>query len=157
MAPRAYWKGYLKLSLVSCPIALYPASSSSERVSFNRINAKTGNRLKQQMVDAESGQPVDKEDIRRGYEYAKGQYILVEDEEIEKIKIARTPAMAIDSFVLRSEVDDPYLASPYCISPTDQVGQEAFSVIRDAMREKKMVGLAHDRERLLADLVGRRD
>ncbi len=142
MAPRAYWKGYLKLSLVSCPIALYPASSSSERVSFNRINSKTGNRLKQQMVDAESGEPVDKEDISRGYEYAKGQYILVEDEEIEKIKIESTHTIEIDSFVPRGEIDDRYLASPYYLSPTDQVGQEAFSVIRDAMREKKMVGLA---------------
>jgi DNA end-binding protein Ku len=134
MAPRAYWKGYLKLSLVSCPIALYPASSSSERVSFNRINSKTGNRLKQQMVDAESGEPVDKEDIKRGYEFAKGQYIMVEDDELEKIDI--------DSFVPRGEIDDRYLDSPYYISPTDQVGQEAFTVIRDVMREKKMVGIA---------------
>ena len=142
MAPRAYWKGYLKLSLVSCPIALYPASSSSERVSFNRINTKTGNRLKQQMVDAESGEPVEKDDISRGYEYAKGQYILVEDDELEKIKIESTHTIEIDNFVPRSEIDDRYLASPYYMSPTDQVGQEAFSVIRDAMREKKMVGLA---------------
>jgi DNA end-binding protein Ku len=141
MAPRAYWKGYLKLSLVSCPIALYPASSSSERVSFNRINTKTGNRLKQQMVDAESGEPVEKDDIGRGYEYAKGQYILVDDAEIEKIKIESTHTIDIDSFVPRSEIDDRYLASPYYLSPTDQVGQEAFSVIRDAMREKKVVGL----------------
>src|SRR5712692_7225761 len=142
MAPRAYWKGYLKLSLVSCPIALYPASSSSERVSFNRINTKTGNRLKQQMVDAESGEPVEKDDIGRGYEYAKGRYILVDDAEIEKIKIESTHTIEIDRFVPRSEIDDRYLASPYYLSPTDQVGQEAFSVIRDAMREKKMVGLA---------------
>jgi len=142
MAPRAYWKGYLKLSLVSCPIALYPASSGSERVSFNRINSKTGNRLKQQMVDAESGEPVDKEDIKRGYEYAKGQYIVVEDEEIDKIKIESTHTIEIDSFVPRSEIDDRYLDGPYYISPTDKVGQEAFSVIRDAMRAKKMVGLA---------------
>ena len=142
MAPRAYWKGYLKLSLVSCPIALYPASSGSERVSFNRINTKTGNRLKQQMVDAETGEPVDKEDISRGYEYAKGQYIIVEDEELAKIKIESTHTIEIDSFVPRAEIDDRYLESPYYISPTDQVGQEAFSVIRDAMREKKMVGLA---------------
>jgi len=141
MAPRAYWKGYLKLSLVSCPIALYPAASSSERVAFNRINVKTGNRLKQQMVDAASGEPVDKEDIKRGYEYAKGQYIVVEDEEIEKIKIESTRTIDITSFVPRAEVDDRYLESPYYIAPTDQVGQEAFSVIRDAMREKKMVGL----------------
>ena len=142
MAPRAYWKGYLKLSLVSCPIALYPASSSSERVSFNRINTKTGNRLKQQMVDAESGEPVEKDDIGRGYEYAKGQYILVDDAEIDKIKIESTHTIEIDSFVPRSEIDDRYLDDPYYISPTDKVGQEAFSVIRDAMRAKKMVGLA---------------
>jgi DNA end-binding protein Ku len=142
MAPRAYWKGYLKLSLVSCPIALYPASSSSERVSFNRINKKTGNRLKQQMVDAETGEPVERDDIARGYEYAKGQYIIVEDDELAKIKIESTHTVDIDSFVPRSEIDDRYLDSPYYIAPTDQVGQEAFSVIRDAMREKKMVGLA---------------
>ena len=142
MAPRAYWKGYLKLSLVSCPIALYPASSGSERVSFNRINAKTGNRLKQQMVDAETGEAVDKEDISRGYEYAKGRYLVVEDDELEKIKIESTHTIEIDSFVPRAEIDDRYLASPYYMSPTDQVGQEAFSVIRDAMRERKMVGLA---------------
>jgi len=142
MAPRAYWKGYLKLSLVACPIALYPASSSSERVSFNRINKKTGNRLKQQMVDAESGEPVDKDDIGRGYEYAKGQYILVDEDEMEKIRIESTHTVDIDSFVPRAEIDDRYLDSPYYIAPTDQVGQEAFTVIREAMHEKKMVGLA---------------
>jgi DNA end-binding protein Ku len=141
MAPRAYWKGYLKLSLVSCPIALYPAASSSERVSFNRINKKTGNRLKQQLVDAESGEPVDKEDIGRGYEIGKGQYLQVEDEEIEKIQIPSTRTIEIDSFVPRAEIDDRYIDSPYYIAPTDQVGQEAFAVIRDAIREKKMVAL----------------
>jgi DNA end-binding protein Ku len=141
MAPRAYWKGYLKLSLVSCPIALYPAASSSERVSFNRINKKTGNRLKQQLVDAESGEPVDKEDIGRGYEIGKGQYLQVEDEEIEKIQIPSTRTIEIDSFVPRAEIDDRYIDSPYYIAPTDQVGQEAFAVIRDAIREKQMVAL----------------
>ena len=142
MAPRAYWKGYLKLSLVSCPIALYPASSSSERVSFNRINSKTGNRLKQQMVDAETGEPVAREDMTRGYEFAKGQYLIVSDEELEKIRIESTHTIDIDSFVPRAEIDDRFLESPYYMAPTDQVGQEAFSVIRDAMREKKMVGIA---------------
>src|SRR5580704_14653405 len=142
MAPRAYWKGYLKLSLVSCPIALYPAASGSERVSFNRINKKTGHRLKQQLVDAETGEPVEKDDIGRGYEAAKNQFILVEDEEIDKIKIESTHTIEIDSFVPRAEIDDRYLDSPYYIAPTDKVGMEAFSVIRDAMAEKKMVGLA---------------
>src|SRR5437660_8702601 len=106
MAPRAYWKGYLKLSLVSCPVALYPAASSSERVSFNRINKKTGNRLKQQLVDGETGEPVDKEDIGRGYEIGKGQYLQVEDEEIEKVKIESTHTIDITSFVPRAEIDD---------------------------------------------------
>jgi DNA end-binding protein Ku len=141
MAPRAYWKGYLKLSLVSCPIALYPATSSSERVSFNRINKKTGNRLKQQQVDAETGDPVEKEDIGRGYEIGKGQYLQVEDDEIEKIRIESTHTIEIDSFVPRAEIDDRYPDSPYYVAPTDQVGQEAFAVIRDAIREKGMVAL----------------
>src|SRR5438045_3958696 len=142
MAPRAYWKGYLKLSLVACPIALYPASSSSEKVSFNRINKKTGHRLKQQLIDAETGEPVEKDDIGRGYEVGKNQFILIEDEELDKVKIESTHTIEIDSFVPRSEIDDRYLDSPYYIAPTDKVGQEAFSVIRDAMREKHMVGLA---------------
>jgi len=141
MAPRAYWKGYLKLSLVSCPIALYPATSSSERVSFNRINKKTGNRLRQLQVDAETGDPVEKEDIGRGYEIGKGQYLQVEDEEIEKVRIESTHTIDIDSFVPRSEIDDRYPDSPYYVAPTDQVGQEAFAVIRDAIREKGMVAL----------------
>ncbi len=141
MAPRAYWKGYLKLSLVSCPIALYPATSSSERISFNRINKKTGNRLKQQQVDAETGEPVEKDDVGRGYEIGKGQYLQVEDEEIEKIRIESTHTIEIDSFVPRSEIDDRYIDSPYYVAPTDQVGQEAFAVIRDAIREKRTVAL----------------
>jgi len=141
MAPRASWKGYLKLSLVSCPIALYPAASTSERVSFSRVNKKTGNRLKQQLIDAETGEPVEKEDIGRGYEIGKGQYLQVEDEELDKIKIESTHTISIDSFVARSEIDDRYLDSPYYITPTDQVGQEAFAVIRDAIRAKGMVAL----------------
>jgi DNA end-binding protein Ku len=141
MAPRAYWKGYLKLSLVSCPIALYPASSSAERVSFHRINKKTGNRLKQQLVDAETGDVVDKEAIGRGYEIGKGQYLNVEDDELEKIRIESTHTIEIDSFVPRAEIDDRYPDSPYFIAPTDQVGLEAFAVIRDAIQAKGLVGL----------------
>jgi len=141
MAPRPYWKGYLKLSLVSCPIALYPASSSSERVSFHRINRKSGHRLKQQLVDAETGDVVGKEDIGRGYEVGKGEYLEVPDEELESIRIEATHTIEIDSFVPRTEIDDRYPDSPYYVAPTDQVGQEAFAVIRDAIRQKNMVGL----------------
>jgi Ku protein len=86
MAPRANWKGYLRLSLVSCPIALYPASSLSEKVSFNRLNRKTGNRLKQQNVDSETGEVVPREDTARGYEVAKGQYLIVEDEDLTRFR-----------------------------------------------------------------------
>src|SRR5262245_62485350 len=124
MAPRAYWKGYLKLSLVSCPIALYPASSSSERVSFNRINSKTGNRLKQQMVDAETGDPVAREDITRGYEYAKGQYLIVSDEELEKIRIESTHTNDNASFVPRTELDERDLEGPSYKAPSQRLRQE---------------------------------
>jgi len=141
VAPRAYWKGYLKLSLVSCPIALYPAVSGSERVSFNRINKKTGNRLKQQLVDGETGEPVERDDVGRGYEVGKGQYLQVEDEELESVQIESTHTVDIQSFVPRAEIDDRYLDSSYYMAPTDKVGQETFAVIRDTIRTKKMVAL----------------
>jgi DNA end-binding protein Ku len=125
---------------VSCPIALYPASSSTERASFHRINKKTGNRLKQQLVDAETGEVVEKEAIVRGYKIGK-EYLNVEDDEIEKIKIESTHTIEIDSFVPRAEIDDRYPDSPYFIAPTDQVGLEAFAVIRDAIQDKGLVAL----------------
>ena len=141
MAPRANWKGYLRLSLVSCPIALYPASSLSEKVSFNRINRKTGNRLKQQNVDAETGDVVPREDTARGYEFAKGQYLIVEDQEIDAVQIESTRTIEIDQFVLRSEIDDRYIDSPYYLAPDGKVGQDAFAVIRDTIAKMNMVAL----------------
>ncbi len=143
MAPaRPYWKGYLKLSLVSCPIALYSASSSSERVSFRQINKKTGNRLRQQLIDEVTREPVDADDKGRGYEYAKGAYLIVEDDELDAVAIESSHTIEIDSFVPRAEIDERYLDSPYYITPNDQVGQEAFAVIREAMRGKAMAALA---------------
>ena len=143
MAPgRPYWKGYLKLALVSCPIALYTASSSSERVSFRQINKKTGNRLRQQHVDEVTREPVEGEDKGRGYEYSKGAYIEVDDEELDAVAVESNHTIEINSFVPRSQIDERYLDSPYYIIPNDQVGQEAFAVIRDAMRGKGMVALA---------------
>jgi len=143
MAPRPYWKGYLKLSLVSCPIALYPATSGSERVSFRQVNKETGNRLKQKLVDAETGQEVDSANKGRGYEIGKNQFILVEDDELEKIRVESSHTIDIDSFVPRDQIDQRYLDTPYYIIPNDTVGQEAFAVIREAMRDKKMVALGH--------------
>ena len=141
MAPRANWKGYLRLSLVSCPIALYPASSLSEKVSFNRINRKTGNRLKQQNVDSETGEEVPREDIARGYEVGKGQYLIVEDDELEAVQVESTRTIEIDQFVPRNEIDDRYVDSPYYIAPDGQVGQDAFAVIRDTIGKMNMVAL----------------
>ena len=141
MAPRANWKGYLRLSLVSCPIALYPASSLSEKVSFNRINRKTGNRLKQQNVDSETGDVVPREDTARGFEVAKGQYLIVEDQEIDAVQIESTRTIEIDQFVPRSEIDDRYIDSPYYLAPDGKVGQDAFAVIRDTIAKMNMVAI----------------
>ena len=142
MAPaRPYWKGYLKLSLVSCPIALYTGTSSTERVSFRQINKKTGNRLRQQLVDEVTREPVEGEDKGRGYEYAKNAYIPVDDDELDAVAIESNHTIEIDSFVPREQIDERYLDSPYYIMPNDQVGQEAFAVIREAMRGKGMAAL----------------
>jgi DNA end-binding protein Ku len=150
---RSSWKGYLKLSLVSCAVALYNASSASERVSFNTLNRKTGNRLKQNMVDSVSGEPVDTADRVKGYQVSKGQYVMVEDSEIEALKIESTRTIEIETFVPVSEIDDIYLDSPYYLAPDDKVAEEAFAVIREAMTRKKMVGIGRivlaRRERML--------
>ena len=141
MAPRPNWKGYLKLSLVSCPIALYPATSATERVSFRQVNKQTGNRLRQQLVDSVTGEPVGSENKGRGYEIGKDQFLMVEDEELEAIQVESTHTIEIDSFVPRDQIDERYLDSPYYIAPTDKIGQEAFAVIREAMRDKKIAGI----------------
>ena len=154
MAPRPNWKGYLRLSLVSCPIALYPAASSAERVSFRQINKKTGNRLKQQLVDSQTGEPVEREDKGRGYEIGKNEFIQVEDAELDEIEIESTHTIEIDRFVPNAQIDKRYFDQPYYIAPTDKVGQDAFAVIREAMRGRDMVALGRvvvaKRERVIA-------
>ena len=142
MAPRAYWKGYLKLSLVSCPIALSPAASSSERISFRQINKKTGNRLRQQLVDEETREPVAPEDKGRGYEVDKGVFIEVDDDELEAIQVESRHTIDIDSFVPADEIDKRYLDHPYYIVPDGKAGVDAFAVIRDAMKDQERVALA---------------
>jgi DNA end-binding protein Ku len=139
--PRPYWKGYLKLSLVSCPIALYTATSSGERVVFRQINKKTGNRLRQQLIDEATGEPIDPDDKGRGYEVDKGVYLQVEEEELDAIAIESSHTIDIDSFVPKSEIDERYVESPYYLIPENKVALEAFAVIRDAMRGKGMVAL----------------
>jgi Ku protein len=199
MAPRAHWKGYLKLSLVSCPIALYPAISAAERISFRQVNTQTGNRLRQQMVDSVTGEVVHSHDKGRGYEMGERQLLLVQEEELEAaqqqartrpfnpvaaprvvppaeepvasrggmrrrgdtkreevrreeavvaaeptpppIRVQNNRTIEIERFVRRVQIDPRYHDTPYYIAPRDEVGQEAFAVIRDAMRGKEMVGM----------------
>jgi Ku protein len=154
MLPRAYWKGSLKLSLVSCPVALYSATSSSERTGFHMINTETGNRLKQQMVDSETGEVVEKEQKGRGYEVAKGEYVPIGKDELEAVHIESTRTIEIDTFVPRSEIDRRYLDNPYYIVPDGKIGLDAFAVIRDAMKDQDRVALARivlsNRERVVA-------
>ena len=154
MAPRAYWKGSLKLSLVSCPVALYPATTSVEKTHFHMINKKTGNRLKQQMVDAETGDVVEGEQKARGYELKKGEYVEVDKEELEAVQIESTHTIDIDSFVPVDEIDERFIDRPYYIAPDGKAGIDAFAVIRDAMKNKGRVALARivltNREHIVA-------
>jgi len=140
--PRAYWKGYLRLSLVTCPVELYPATSQSEKTHFHQINIKTGNRLRQQMVDEETGKPVPKEQKGRGYELSKGRYVPIDDEELAAVQIESTRTIDIQGFVPKSDIDKRYLDKPYYIAPSDKAGAEAFVVIRDAMKDQDRVALA---------------
>ncbi|WP_035659477.1 Ku protein, partial [Bradyrhizobium sp. STM 3809] len=142
MAPRAYWKGSLKLSLVSCPVVLYPASTSVEKTRFHLINRETGNRLKQQMIDAETGDIVEGDQKGRGYELSKGQYVEIEPEELEAVQIESNHTIDIDSFVPREEIDQRYLNHPYYIAPDGKAAVDAFAVIRDAMKDQDRVALA---------------
>src|SRR3954469_4861661 len=140
--PRAYWKGSLKLSLVTCPVVLYPASTSVEKTKFHLINRETGNRLKQQMVDSETGDIVGKDQKARGYEVSKGEYIEIEPEELEAVQIESNHTIDIDNFVPRQEIDRRYLNHPYYIAPDGKAGIDAFAVIRDAMKDQERVALA---------------
>jgi len=154
MAQRAYWKGSLKLSLVSCPVALYPASTAVEKTRFHMINKETGNRLKQQMVDAETGDIVESDQKGRGYELKKGEYVEIDKDELEAVQIESTHTIDIDSFVPRDEIDKRYLDHPYYIAPDGKAGLDAFAVIRDAMKDQDRVALARivltNREHVIA-------
>lgn len=154
MAPRAYWKGFLKLSLVSCPIALFPATSERDKISFHQINKKTGHRIHYMKVDAETGGEVGQHDIVKGYETAKNKYVELEPEELEAVALDSTRTIDIDTFVAREDIDEIYLRDPYFIIPDGKVGQQAFAVIREAIRKEGMVALGRvvftNREHVIA-------
>ncbi len=154
MAPRAYWKGYLRLSLVSCPISLFPATSEREKISFHQLNKETGNRIRYRKVDAETGDEVRQDDIIKGYEVNKGEYVELDPEELEAVAIESKRTIEIDEFVEKKEIDELYMRDPYYITPDGEVGQQAFAVIRDAIRKEGMVAIGRvvftNREHIIA-------
>jgi len=154
VAPRPYWKGYLKLSLVSCSIALSPATSSSERISFRQVNKETGNRIRYKKVDSETGDEVPTEQIGKGYETGKNEFLIMDDDELEAVELESTHTIEIDQFVPFAQIDKRYYDQPYYIVPNDEVGVEAFTVIRDAMVGKGVTALGrvvmNKRERVMA-------
>ncbi len=154
MAPRANWKGFLRLSLVTCPVALYPATSESEKISFNQLNRKTGHRIKYLKVDADTGDEVATEDIVKGYMLDKDTFIEVTKDELENVVLESTRTIEIDEFVARSEIDPRYLIRPYYLRPDGKVGHDAFAVIRETIREMDKVAIGRvvltNREHIIA-------
>jgi DNA end-binding protein Ku len=154
MAPRANWKGFLRLSLVTCPVALYPATSESEKVSFNQLNRKTGHRIKYAKVDADTGEEVANEDIVKGYKVDTDTFIEVTKDELENVALESTRTIEIDEFVDRSEIDPRYLIRPYYLRPDGKVGHDAFAVIRETIREMDKVAIGRvvltNREHIIA-------
>src|ERR1700726_4317150 len=141
MAPRANWKGFLRLSLVTCPVALYPATSDSEKISFNQINRNTGHRIKYAKVDADTGEEVSNDDITKGYKVDTDTYIEVSKDELENIALESTRTIDIDEFVPKASIDPRYLVRPYYLVPDGKVGHDAFAVIRETIRNMDMVAI----------------
>ena len=142
MATRALWKGHLSIGELSCAVALYAAATTSDRVSFHIVNRKTGNRVRREYVDEETGKPVDRDDQVKGYETSKGNYVLLEPDEIAAAVPESDKTLAVESFVLCDDVDTVYFDKPYFVAPADEAAEEAFAVMREGMRKKKVVALA---------------
>ena len=142
MPPRPFWKGYLKLSLVTCPVALTPATSDAQKVRFHTLNRKTGHRVVTQYADSVTGKPVDEDDEVKGYARDEKSFVLLEDEELESVKLESARSIDIECFVPADSIDWIWYDSPYYLTPDDPVGEEAYCVIRDAMRATKTVGVS---------------
>ena len=141
MAPRPTWKGYLRISLVSCPVRLYPATTRSERVSFHLLNPKTNNRIELRPHDAETGEEIPRDRLVRGYEFDKGRYVVVKDSEIEELRIESSETIDLTRFIDEKEVDPIFFATPYYIAPEGKVADETFRVIHQAMIEERKAGV----------------
>jgi DNA end-binding protein Ku len=142
MAPRPSWRGYLRLSLVSCPVRLYPAVSARERVSFHLLNPDTHNRIQMRPTDPETGKEVPRSELVKGYEFQKGQYIIVEKDELDALKIESSETIDIERFVDIDEIEPIYYDSPYYLAPEGELADETFRVVQQAMKNRKVAGLA---------------
>ncbi|WP_159952407.1 Ku protein [Rhizobium sp. 18065] len=141
VAPRANWKGYIKFGEVSCPVALYTAASSSERIAFNTLNRKTGNRVKREFIDSETGDPVERDDQVKGYEIENGQYVVLEPDEVASAVPESDKTLRIEAFIPCSQIDTAYLDKPYYLAP-DKLGTEAYVLLRDGMKSQKVAAIA---------------
>ena len=139
--PRASWNGFLRLSLVSCPVSLVPATTEAKRVRFNQLNAETGNRVQQQLIDSKTGEVVDRDQIVKGYEFDRGRYVTVTDDELKALQIESSKIIDLDRFVDRDEVDPVYLDTAYYVYPDGELAAETFRVIGEAMAHKNKVGM----------------
>jgi DNA end-binding protein Ku len=154
MAPRANWKGFLRLSLVTCPVALYPATSESEKIAFNQLNRKTGHRIRYMKVDADTGEEVANEEIVKGFKVDTDTFVELTKEELDELALESTRTIEIDEFVEREEIDPRYLIRPYYLRPDGKVGHDAFAVIRETIREMNKVAIGRvvltNREHIIA-------
>ena len=141
VAPRANWKGFIKFGEVSCPVALYTAASSSDRIVFNTLNRKTGNRVKREFIDSETGDPVERDDQVKGYEIENGQYLILEPDEVAAAVPESDKTLKIEAFIPCSEIDDVYFDKPYYLAP-DRMGADAFVLLRDGMKKEKVAAIA---------------
>lgn len=142
MAPRAVWKGRLQIAELSCAVALHTAASTSERIGFHTLNRATGNRVRRQFVDAETGKPVESEDQVKGYALASGEYVVLDPDEIAAAVPESDKTLAVSDFIACQDIDDTYFDRPYYLTPADRAAQEAFALIREGMARRKVAALA---------------
>jgi DNA end-binding protein Ku len=151
--PRASWSGFLRLSLVTCPVYLSPATTESKRIRLNQLNAETGNRVSQRLVDAKTGEELSRDQVVKGFEFDRDRYVTLSDEELKDLQIESSKIIELDRFVSRDEVDPLYLDTPYYIYPDGEIASETFRVIGEAMTRADKVGLGRivlaNRERLV--------
>lgn len=143
MTPRAIWKGYLQLGAVTCPVALYTAASTSDRIVFNTVNRATGHRVRREFIDSETGDPVEKDNQVKGYEAEKDQYVILEADEIAAAAVKSDKTLDVAAFVAASDIDEVFFDKPYYLAPADRTGDEIFVVLRDGLRDRDAVALAH--------------